>query len=217
MTTELVAKASMDRRLAEIILPTVEGMGFELVRLRYMSGARRSTLQIMAEKPDGTMEVEDCATLSRALSAALDVEDPIEGVYALEVSSPGIDRPLTRLKDFERFDGWEAKIETSEMIDGRKRFKGRLAGVEDGEILIEIPEGTIGLKFEWLSDAKLILTDELIAESLRARKAAGLATDDMDESRYDDIEDDDAEGGDDDGPDDGGDDQEKTNGQRQQA
>lgn len=217
MTTELVAKAPMDRRLAELIMPTVEGMGFELVRLRYMSGARKSTLQIMAEKPDGTMEVEDCATLSRALSAALDVEDPIQGVYALEVSSPGIDRPLTRLKDFERFDGWEAKIETNELIDGRKRFRGRLAGVEDGEILIEIPEGTIGLKFEWLSDAKLILTDELIAESLRARKAAGLATDDMDESLYDDIEDDDAENGDDDEPEEGGDDQEKTNGQRKPA
>ncbi|MEC9434200.1 MAG: ribosome maturation factor RimP [Pseudomonadota bacterium] len=216
MTTDLVAKAPIDRRLAEIILPTVEGMGFELVRLRYMSGAKRATLQIMAEKTDGTMEVEDCADLSRAVSAVLDVEDPIEAQYALEVSSPGIDRPLTRLKDFERFDGWEAKIETSEMIDGRKRFKGTLAGVEDGEVLLEIPEGVIGLKFEWLSDAKLVLTDELIAESLRARKAAGLATDDMDESRYDDIEDD-AGDGDDEGPDDGGDDQEKTNGQRQQA
>ena len=216
MTTELVAKAAIDRRLAEIILPTVEGMGFELVRLRYMSGAKRSTLQIMAEKADGTMEVEDCADLSRAVSAVLDVEDPVEGQYALEVSSPGIDRPLTRFKDFERFEGWETKLETSELIDGRKRFKGRLAGVEDDEVLLEIPEGTIGLKFEWLVDAKLVLTDELIAESLRARKAAGLATDDMDETRYDDIEDDASEG-DDDGPDDGGDDQEKTNGQRKQA
>lgn len=216
MTTDLVAKAPIDRRLAEIILPTVEGMGFELVRLRYMSGAKRATLQIMAEKTDGTMEVEDCADLSRAVSAALDVEDPIEGRYALEVSSPGIDRPLTRLKDFERFDGWEARIETTEMIDGRKRFKGTLAGVEDGEVLLEIAEGVIGLQFDWLADAKLVLTDELIAESLRARKAAGLATDDMDESRYDDIEDD-AGDGDDEGPDDGGDDQEKTNGQRQQA
>ena len=102
------------------------------------------------------------------------------------------------------------------MIDGRKRFKGTLAGVEDGEVLLEIAEGVIGLQFDWLADAKLVLTDELIAESLRARKAAGLATDDMDESRYDDIEDD-AGDGDDEGPDDGGDDQEKTNGQRQQA
>jgi ribosome maturation factor RimP len=113
----------------------------------------------------------------------LDVEDPISGEYVLEVSSPGIDRPLTRLKDFERYEGYEAKLETDELIDGRRRFKGVLAGVEDGEVLIEIPEGTIGLQFDWLSDAKLVLTDELIAESLAARKAQG-----FDETQFDEIE-----------------------------
>lgn len=208
MITDLVAKAAMDRRLAEIVGPTVEGMGYELVRLRYMGGTKSATLQIMAEKPDGTMEVEDCAILSRAVSAVLDVEDPIERQYALEVSSPGIDRPLTRLKDFERFEGWECKLETSEMIDGRKRFKGELEGVEDDEVLIKIAEGIIGLKFDWIADAKLVLTDALIAESLKARKEAGTATPDMDESLYDDIENDDAEDGDD---------QENDDGQREQA
>jgi ribosome maturation factor RimP len=192
--TDLVAKAPMDRRLAEIVRPTVEGMGFELVRLRFQGGSKKATLQVMAERPDGSMEVEDCAELSRALSAALDVEDPIEGGYALEVSSPGIDRPLTRMKDFERFAGWDAKLETHELIDGRKRFKGVLAGVEDGEVLIDIAEGTIGLQFDWLADAKLVLTDELIAESLKARKDAGTATADMDESLYDEIEEDAGDG-----------------------
>ncbi len=207
MITDLVAKAAMDRKLAEIVSPTVEGMGYELIRLRYMGGAKSATLQIMAEKPDGTMEVEDCAQLSRAVSAVLDVEDPIERHYALEVSSPGIDRPLTRLKDFERFEGWECKLETFELIDGRKRFKGELEGIEDDEVLIKIPEGIIGLKFDWIADAKLVLTDALIAELLKARKEAGTATADMDETLYDDIEDD-AEDGDD---------QENDDGQREQA
>jgi ribosome maturation factor RimP len=179
--TNLVAKAPMDQRLAEIVTHTVEAMGFELVRLRFMGG-KRKTLQIMAERPDGTMEVEDCATLSRALSAVLDVEDPISDAYALEVSSPGIDRPLTRLSDFERWEGYEAKLETTEMIDGRKRFRGVLAGVEGEEVLVEIDEGTIGLDFAWLADAKLVLTDELVAESLKARKHA------FDEQDFDEIE-----------------------------
>jgi ribosome maturation factor RimP len=165
----MVAKAPVDQRLAAIIRPTVEGMGFELVRLRLMGG-KRQTLQIMAERPDGTMEVEDCARLSRQVSAVLDVEDPIEREYTLEVSSPGIDRPLTRLKDFDRWEGYEAKLETDELIDGRKRFRGVLAGIEDDEVLIDLEEGTIGLKFEWLSDAKLVLTDDLVTESLKRSK-----------------------------------------------
>lgn len=169
---DMLAKAPMDRRIADIITPTVTDMGFELVRIRLMSG-RVSTLQIMAERPDGGMEVEDCAQLSRRLSAVLDVEDPISGEYTLEVSSPGIDRPLTRPVDFERWEGWTAKLETEELIDGRKRFKGELRGVQDGEILIEIEEGVVGLQFDWLSDARLVLTDELIAASLKARKAQG--------------------------------------------
>ncbi len=176
--TDMVARAPVDQHLARIVEPTIEGMGFRLVRLRLMGG-KRITLQIMAERaPDtegaGTMEVEDCAKLSRALSAVLDVEDPIEGEYRLEVSSPGIDRPLTRLDDFARWQGYQARLETAEMIDGRKRFKGVLAGVEGTQVLIEIDDagidGAIGLEFDSLADARLVLTDELIAESLRARK-----------------------------------------------
>ncbi|SES69810.1 ribosome maturation factor RimP [Oceanicella actignis] len=185
--TDLVAKTPLDQRLARILRPTVEGMGFELVRVRFTGAERKATLQVMAERPDGVMEVDDCARLSRALSAALDVEDPIEGRYALEVSSPGIDRPLTRIADFERFAGWEAKIETDVMIDGRKRFRGVLHGVEDGEVLIEIAEGVIGLSFDLIADAKLVLTDELIAETLRARKAAGLAPEPAPDA-FDEIE-----------------------------
>ena len=165
----MVARAPIDQRLAAIVRPTVEGMGFDLVRLRLMGG-RRPTLQVMAERPDGTMEVEDCAELSRQLSAVLDVEDPIEREYTLEVSSPGIDRPLTRLSDFDRWEGYEAKLETAEPIDGRKRFKGVLAGTEEKNVLIEVDEGTIALDFDWLADAKLILTDELAAESLKRSK-----------------------------------------------
>lgn len=170
---DMLAKAPMDRRIADIIAPTVEAMGYRLVRVRLMSG-RVATLQIMAERPDGGMEVEDCAQLSRRLSTVLDIEDPIAGEYTLEVSSPGIDRPLTRLDDFERWAGWVARLETDDLIDGRKRFKGELRGVEEGEILIEIePDKVIGLQFGWLADAKLVLTDELVAESLKGRKAQG--------------------------------------------
>lgn len=183
MSNDLIAKAAIDRRLAEIITPVIEDMGYELVRVRLMSG-KTSILQIMAEKPDGGIEVDDCADISNAVSAVLDVEDPILDAYALEVSSPGIDRPLTRLKDFEEFEGYEAKLETSELIDGRKRFKGVLTGVEDDEVLINIEEGTVGLKFDWLSDAKLVLTDELIKEMLKARKAAGTLNEDV----FDEIE-----------------------------
>lgn len=188
MTNTLIAKAAIDRRLAEIISPVIEDLGFELVRVRLMSG-KTTTLQIMADKPDGGIEVDDCAQISNAVSAVLDVEDPILDAYALEVSSPGIDRPLTRLKDFDMFEGYEAKIETSELIDGRRRFKGVLAGVEDEEVLINLAsdggeEITIGLQFDWLSDAKLVLTDDLIKEMLRQRKAAGV----LNEDSFDEIE-----------------------------
>ncbi|SEL02494.1 ribosome maturation factor RimP [Pacificibacter marinus] len=186
--SELIAKTSIDRRLAEIVGPVIEGMGFELVRIRLMSSTKSKTLQIMAERPTGGIEVDECAQISTAVSAVLDVEDPIEDEFTLEVSSPGIDRPLTRLKDFETFEGYEARIETDEMFDGRRRFKGELAGVEEDDVLINIIEHgetvTIGLKFDWLSDAKLILTDELIAEMLRQRKASGA----IDETKFDDVE-----------------------------
>lgn len=184
---DLIAKTAIDRRLAEIVKPVIEDMGFELVRLRLMGGQTK-TLQIMAERPDGGIEVDECADISNAVSAVLDVEDPVSDAYTLEVSSPGIDRPLTRLKDFDTFEGYEAKIETAELIDGRKRFKGVLAGIEGDEVLINIDEGTVGLHFDWLADAKLVLTDDLIKEMLRARKASGLGGDDLDESQFDDIE-----------------------------
>ncbi len=195
---DLIAKAAIDRRLATVVQPTIEGLGYELVRLRLMGG-KRNTLQIMAERPEGWIEVDDCARISRAVSAVLDVEDPIAGEYVLEVSSPGIDRPLTRIKDFERYEGYEVKIETAEAIDGRKRFKGVLAGVQDGEVLIEIPEGVIGLDFDLLADAKLVLTDELIAESLAGRKAQGFAEQDFDETVFDEIETEEEAAGDEDG------------------
>jgi len=183
MSNDLIAKTAIDRRMAEIITPVIEDMGYELVRVRLMGG-KTNTLQIMAEKPQGGIEVDDCADISNAVSAVLDVEDPLTDAYALEVSSPGIDRPLTRLKDFEEFEGYEAKLETSEMIDGRKRFKGVLAGVEDNDVLINIEEGTVGLQFDWLADAKLVLTDELIKDMLKARKEAGT----LNEDQFDEIE-----------------------------
>ena len=181
--TDMIAKTQIDRRMAEVIRPVVEGMGFELVRVRLMSG-KTKTLQIMAENPEGGIEVDDCGEISTAVSATLDVEDPVEDDYTLEVSSPGIDRPLTRLKDFEVWAGYEAKIETTEMIEGRRRFKGELAGVEGSEVLITIEEGTIGLQFDWLSDAKLVLTDDLIRDVLRSRKDAG----EVDQTQFDQIE-----------------------------
>ncbi|WP_317056484.1 ribosome maturation factor RimP [Roseovarius rhodophyticola] len=183
MSNDLIAKAAIDRRMAEIITPVIEDMGFELVRVRLMGG-KTATLQIMAERPTGGIEVDECANISNAVSAVLDVEDPITDAYTLEVSSPGIDRPLTRLKDFDEFEGYEAKLETAELIDGRKRFKGVLAGTEEDEVLINLDEGTVGLKFDWLVDAKLVLTDELIKDMLKARKDAGL----IDEDSFDEIE-----------------------------
>ncbi|KAB7614584.1 ribosome maturation factor RimP [Amylibacter sp. SFDW26] len=180
--SDLIAKAAIDKRMAEIITPVIEDMGYELVRVRLMSG-KSTILQIMAEKPEGGIEVDDCAKISTEVGAILDVEDPIEGDFSLEVSSPGIDRPLTRLKDFEMWEGYEAKIETTELIDGQRRFKGELRGIEDNEVLIEIPQGIIGLQFDWLSDAKLVLTDDLIADSLKARKDAG-----FDEAAFDEIQ-----------------------------
>mgnify|MGYP001826807585 FL=1 len=185
--SDLIAKTSIDKRLAEIITPVIEDMGFELVRVRLMGG-ETATLQIMAQRPDGGIEVDDCAAISTAVSATLDVEDPITDAYNLEVSSPGIDRPLTRLKDFDSWEGYEVKLETTEMIDGRKRFKGPIRGTEGGEALIEIEVNgevqTIGLEFDWISDAKLVLTDELIRDVLRARKDAGA----VNEKDFDDIE-----------------------------
>jgi len=189
MTNDLIAKAAIDRRMAEIITPVIEDMGFDLVRVRLMGG-KYHTLQIMAERPEGGIEVDDCARISTAVSATLDVEDPLTEAFTLEVSSPGIDRPLTMLKHFAAFEGYEAKIETNDLIDGRKRFKGILAGVDGTEVLINVEEGTIGLQFDRLADAKLILTDELIRDMLRQRKAAGAVESDaeIDKTEFDEIQ-----------------------------
>src|SRR3989338_6608446 len=136
--SDLIAKTAMDRRLADIIIPVIEGLGFELVRIRLMGGATR-TLQIMADKPEGGIEVDDCGEISTAVSAVLDVEDPIEENYVLEVSSPGIDRPLTRLKDFEMWKGWEARVETDELITEMLRQR-KASGVVDESQFDEIQE-----------------------------------------------------------------------------
>ena len=189
--TDLIAKTAIDRRLAEIIGPVIEDLGFELVRIR-LQGGKTATLQIMADRPEGGINVDDCSDISTAVSAVLDVEDPLEDAYHLEVSSPGIDRPLTRMKDFATFEGYEARLETNQPIDGRKRFKGVLAGVEGDEVLLNIEEAgevqTIGLNFDWLADAKLVLTDDLIAEMLRQKKDAGVQIENLDESAFDEIE-----------------------------
>ena len=202
------AKTAEDRALLELIDPVAESLGLAVVRVRLMGGTLRRRLQIMAERQvDHDISVEECARLSRAVSEVLDAADPIAGEYLLEVSSPGIDRPLTRLIDFATFEGYEARLETTQPIEGRKRFKGVLAGVEGDEVLLNIDDNqggtqTIGLNFDWLSDAKLVLTDELIAEMLRQRKESGAFDGaDIDEDglegleteEHDDSEDDDGE------------------------
>jgi ribosome maturation factor RimP len=150
-------------RIAKLITPAVEAMGFDLVRVQ-VSGSQRPTLQIMAEPNSGrAMSVDDCAEISRAISAVLDVEDPIAGSYSLEVSSPGIDRPLTRAKDYERYLGHEAKVETSAPIDGRKRFKGPIKSVDADAVELTVEGADIRISFAAIHKAKLVLTDALIA------------------------------------------------------
>lgn len=155
----------MDQRIAELVEPALNAMGYDLVRVR-LSGARNPTLQVMAERNDRTeITVDDCAEISRNISAILDAEDPVPGSYTLEVSSPGIDRPLVRLPDFERFAGFEAKVESRVPVGGRRRFRGKLAGVEKGCIRIAVHDDTYIVPFEDVQRAKLVLTDELIAAS----------------------------------------------------
>lgn len=162
----------LEDRLTDLVGPVAETAGYELVRVR-VTGGKTKTLQVMAERPDHTMTAEDCATLSRALSAMLEEADPIEGQYNLEVSSPGIDRPLVRLKDFEAWQGWPAKLELNRMVEGRKRFAGVVAGVEDGMAAFDIDGETETALFplEWIASAKLVLTEELIRESLKQGNA----------------------------------------------
>lgn len=153
-------------RLAELAEPTLEGMGYALVRAQ-VSGKKHPTVQIMAERKDRqAMTVDDCAEISRALSAVFDVEDPIKGSYSLEVSSPGIDRPLMREEDYERFAGFDAKVEMARPIDGRKRFSGRVLGCTGGHVRLRVQDGEqtdVDLPLSDVAKAKLILTDELIA------------------------------------------------------
>lgn len=167
-------KTAEDARLLELIDPVAEAAGYEVVRLRLMGGDRQRRLQVMAERPaDGDMNVEDCARLSRAISEVLDAADPIAGEYVLEVSSPGVDRPLTRLKDFEVYEGYEARIELDRLAEGRKRFRGKLAGVEGDSIAIDLEgeDDTALIPFAWVSDAKLVLTDQLMKRGAEMRAA----------------------------------------------
>ena len=165
-------KTAEDLRLLELLDPVAEAAGYEIVRLRLMGGNERRRLQIMAERAsDGDMVVEDCARLSRALSEVLDAADPISGEYTLEVSSPGVDRPLTRRKDFETYRGYEVRIELDRLAEGRKRFRGQLAGIEDGQVAIDLEgeEETALVPFAWIVEAKLVLTDELMKRGAQIR------------------------------------------------
>jgi len=167
-------KTAEDLKLLELLDPVAEATGYEIVRLRLMGGTETRRLQIMAERAiDGDMVVEDCARLSRALSEVLDAADPVSGEYTLEVSSPGVDRPLTRLKDFATFEGHEARLELDRMAEGRKRFKGMLAGVEDDAVAIDLDgeEETAMIPFSWIVEAKLILTDQLMKRGADVRAA----------------------------------------------
>jgi ribosome maturation factor RimP len=170
-------KTAEDLKLLELLDPVAEAAGYEIVRLRLMGGAERRRLQIMAERPDGEMVVEDCAKLSRKVSEVMDAADPIAGEYVLEVSSPGIDRPLTRPKDFEAYEGYEAKIELDRLAEGRKRFRGKLAGLEGDQVAVDLEgeDETALIPLSWIIEAKLVLTDELMkrgAETRAARLAA---------------------------------------------
>lgn len=167
-----------DLRLLDLLDPVAEAAGYEIVRLRLMGGGVRR-LQVMAERPDpaggpGHMEIEDCTVLARAISEVLDAADPISGEYNLEVSSPGIDRPLTRLQDFEVYQGLEAKLELDRPVEGgRKRFRGVLAGVEGKDVLVDLEgeEDTAVVPFAWIADAKLVLNDELMKRGAAEREA----------------------------------------------
>ena len=172
--------------LNAIIAPEAEAMGLALVRVAFFGGTSDPTLQVMAERPDTRqLTIDDCADLSRRISDRLDAleeagKDPIDAAYRLEVSSPGIDRPLTRPLDFDLFEGEEARLETDRMIEGRKRFKGVLAGFEDGNVLIDLDgeDDTALIPFDWLSDAKLVLTDALMKRGAAIRAARGEPEDD---------------------------------------
>src|SRR6266700_2122201 len=173
----LVSEPGLGARVSAVAGPVLQGMGYRLVRIK-VSGEQGCTVQIMAERPDGTMQIEDCEAISRALSPVLDVADPIERAYRLEISSPGIDRPLVRRSDFERYANYLVKIEMAVAHQGRKRFRGTLGGSEDDAVRLHRDDTRAGedaevvLVMEDISDARLVLTDELIAESMRRGKLA---------------------------------------------
>ncbi len=172
--------SALSDRIEKLAAPVDSEGGFELVRVK-VTGAEFKTVQIMAERPDHTMSAEDCAMLSRALSPILEAADPIEGAYRLEVSSPGIDRPLTRLKDYHDWQGYAAKLDLDRMIEGQKKFNGVLAGIEGDNICLDIEgeAGTALIPYAWIVSAKLVLTEDLIRESLRAAKSAQKALTDQ--------------------------------------
>lgn len=184
----IIVETGLDARVAAIAEPVVEGLGYRLVRVK-TSRRNGLTLQIMAERPDGTMTVDDCEAISRDLSPALDVEDPISEAYHLEVSSPGIDRPLVRRSDFERWAGHITKVELATPLEGRKRFRGTLLGLEGSAAVMKVDDAPAGapdrylLPLDQIGEAKLVLTDELIDDTLRqasaARAAAGLNDEDL--------------------------------------
>jgi ribosome maturation factor RimP len=173
----LIVEQGAAARLAAIAEPVLAGLGYRLVRA-HKSGLAGCTLQIMAERPDGSLTIDDCEIISRALSPVLDASDPVDGAYRLEVSSPGIDRPLMRRTDFERFAGHQIKIETAVSIDGRRRFRGVLLGVQDNAARIRRDDAAMGeaaevlLPIEDMTEARLVLTDALVAQSLRRSKLA---------------------------------------------
>ncbi len=173
----LITEPGMPARVASIAEPVIESLGYRLVRVK-VSSTEGATVQIMAERPDGSMTVEDCETISRALSPVLDASDPIEKAYRLEISSPGIDRPLVRKSDFDRYAGHLIKIEMELPVNGRKRFRGHLAGTDGNAARLtrddaaEGEEADVLLPIEDMSDAKLVLTDELVTQALRREKAA---------------------------------------------
>jgi ribosome maturation factor RimP len=181
-----ISETGVAAEVAALVEPTLDDLGFRLVRVS-VSGRNGTTVQIMAERPDGTMSVEDCADVSRALSPLLDAHDPIAGHYTLEISSPGIDRPLARVSDFEAWAGHEAKVETRELIAGRRRFRGTIRGLSGTDVILEVPQVQGGpevvLPVGLIAEARLVLTDELIRDTLRrvkkasANPAAGQAAD----------------------------------------
>ena len=182
----LARETGLAQRVAVLAEPVLEDLGYRLVRARIV-GQGRCTVQIMAERSDGTLTIDDCERISRALSPVLDVDDPMPGEYLLEVSSPGVDRPLVRPADFERWSGHEARIEMAELLGGRRRFRGVLEGFEDGEVrlLFEAEPGTepvvIGLPFHQIAEARLVMSDRLIRESLK--KSAARQSPDGDEDQ----------------------------------